>query len=98
MKINQGSSALSLYNLAKKKGYTLVASTEVNLFFIHNNFVKKIIDTQDAKIDDIVDDKAYRNFIFVGFVFLFSDGKNNKRVAHGRPRASNEKKGGAWTP
>jgi len=67
MKINQGSSALSLYNLAKKKGYTLVAATEVNLFFIHNNFVKKIIDTQDAKIDDIIDDKAYRNFIFVGF-------------------------------
>ena len=67
MKINQGSSALSLYNLAKKKGYTLVAATEVNLFFIHNNFVNKIIDTQDAKIDDIVDDKAYRNFIFVGF-------------------------------
>ena len=67
MKINQGSSALSLYNLAKKKGYTLVAATEVNLFFIHNNFVKKIIDTQYAKIDDIIDDKAYRNFIFVGF-------------------------------
>jgi len=67
MKINQGSSALSLYNLAKKKGYTLVAATEVNLFFIHNNFVKKIINTQDAKIDDIIDDKAYRNFIFVGF-------------------------------
>ena len=67
MKINQGSSALSLYNLAKKKGYTLVAATEVNLFFIHNNFVNKIIDTQDAKIDEIIDDKACRNFIFVGF-------------------------------
>ena len=67
MKINQGSSALSLYNLAKKKDYTLVAATEVNLFFIHNNFVNKVIDIQDTKIDDIVDDKAYRNFIFVGY-------------------------------
>ena len=67
MKINQGSSALSLYNLAKEKDYTLVAATEVNLFFIHNNFVNKVIDIQDTKIDDIVDDKAYRNFIFVGY-------------------------------
>lgn len=34
MKLNQGSSLLSLYMLAKHKGYELVATTECNAFFV----------------------------------------------------------------
>ena len=67
IKINQGSSALSFYNLAKRKNYTLVAATEINLFFIHNNYISKVTDNIDPKLDEIVDDKPYRNFIFTGF-------------------------------
>ena len=67
IKINQGSSALSFYNLAKRKNYTLVAATEINLFFVHNNYISKVTDNIDPKLDEIVDDKPYRNFIFTGF-------------------------------
>lgn len=34
MKINQGSSILSIYRLGKKKGYELVAATDSNAFFV----------------------------------------------------------------
>jgi len=67
IKINQGSSALSFYNLAKRKNYTLVAATEINLFFVHNDYINKVTDNIDPKLDEIVDDKPYRNFIFTGF-------------------------------
>ena len=67
IKINQGSSALSFYNLAKRKNYILVAATEINLFFVHNNYISKVTDNIDPKLDEIVDDKPYRNFIFTGF-------------------------------
>ena len=34
MKVNQGSSILAVYRLAKKKGYELVAATDPNAFFV----------------------------------------------------------------
>ena len=43
-KINEGSSARSLFNLAKKKNYNLVATTACNLIFVHNRFKKLITD------------------------------------------------------
>ncbi len=67
IKINQGSSALSFFNLAKRKNYTLVTATEINLFFVHNNYVSKVTDKLNPDLDEIVDDKANRNFIFSGF-------------------------------
>jgi len=34
MKVNQGSSILAMYRLAKKKGYEMVAATDANAFFV----------------------------------------------------------------
>ena len=67
IKINQGSSSLSFFKLAKRKNYTLVAATEINLFFIHNDYANKVTDKLDPKLDEIVDDTHHRNFIFTGF-------------------------------
>ena len=77
IKINQGSSALSLNNLAKKKGYYLVAATETNLFFLHKDYQNKVTNNKDFELNEIVDDKNYRNFVWTGF-----DGKifTNKKI------------------
>ena len=77
IKINQGSSALSLNNLAKKKGYYLVAATETNLFFLHKDYQNRVTNSKDFDLIEIVDDKNYRNFVWTGF-----DGKifTNKKI------------------
>ncbi len=67
IRINQGSSALSFFNLAKRKNYTLVAATEINLFFVYNDYISKVTDKLDPELQEIVDDKPHRNFIFTGF-------------------------------
>ena len=67
IKINQGSSALSFFNLAKRKNYTLVTATEINLFFVHNDYISKVTDKLDPDLQEIIDDKPHRNFIFTGF-------------------------------
>ena len=65
--INQGSSALSLYNLGKKKDYFLVAATEWNLIFVHDKYINKVLDNKLLTVTDVVDDSKFKNFIFVGF-------------------------------
>jgi len=67
LKIKQGSSALSLINLSKKKNYTAVAATHCNLFFINNEFKEDIIGKNELSINSLVDDHKYKNYIFFGF-------------------------------
>jgi hypothetical protein len=65
--INQGSSALSLIKLAKKKKYSPIAATEANLFFIKNSLKKYVIkNNKNYKIDDLINNKN-KNFIFVAY-------------------------------
>lgn len=66
-KINQGSSALSILNLAKKKGYSLICATHCNLFFVEKGFKEIIIGDNFFSINDFVDDEKYKNYIFYGF-------------------------------
>ena len=67
IRLNHGSSALSIFKLAKEKNYSLAAATEVNLIFVHNTFVQKVVDNKELKIEDVVIDERYKNFIFSGF-------------------------------
>ena len=48
--ITQGCSALSLVNLAKKKNYSLIASTYTNLFFIFNEFKENVLGPGQIKV------------------------------------------------
>jgi hypothetical protein len=66
MKVNQGSSALSLISLALSKNYFPVASTDCNLFFIHNKF-KKFITKKDKFNIDELQSNSNANFIFFGY-------------------------------
>jgi hypothetical protein len=65
-KINQGSSALALIELAKKKNYYPVAATDLNLFFIKNSLKKYILKKKNYKINDLINDKN-KNYIFFGY-------------------------------
>ena len=66
-KINQGSSALSILKLAKKKGYNLICATHCNLFFVEETFKQVIIGNNFFSINDFVDDTKHKNYIFYGF-------------------------------
>lgn len=65
MSINQGSSALSLVELAKKKMYSPVVATNHNLFFV-NNELKKYVTKKNYKINNLISEKN-NNFVFVGY-------------------------------
>jgi hypothetical protein len=67
VKLNQGSSILSLANLAKTKGYSPVAATYTNLFLINNNYLNLIVEKKNLSVSDIRDDSHARNFIFFGY-------------------------------
>ncbi len=63
MKINQGSSLLSLTKLGEKKDYKLIATTEVNAIFVKNLYYK-LFGINDNSLSLIHDDKKYQTRIF----------------------------------
>ena len=78
--ITQGCSALSLVNLAKKKNYSLIASTYSNLFFIFNEFKENVFGSgqitvrlpdgsveHDITLNSLIDENYAKNYIFYGY-------------------------------
>jgi len=66
MKINQGSSAKSIIDLALKKNYFPIASTDCNLFFVHNKFRQKITNSDKFDINQILPN-SNDNYVYCGF-------------------------------
>jgi hypothetical protein len=66
MKINQGSSAKSIIDLGLKKNYFPIASTDCNLFFVHNKFKKKITNLDKFYINQLLPN-SNDNYIFCGY-------------------------------
>lgn len=64
--INHGSSALSLFKLAIAKGYSLVATTKLNLIFVRNDVVHAS-GLQTFELKSLRDDSEYRTYLFVGY-------------------------------
>ncbi len=64
--IKQGSSAKSLVKLGIEKGYKLIASSFSNLFFIEKSYFN-LISKDEILLDDLIDDREIRNFIFCGY-------------------------------
>ena len=65
--IKQGTSALSLVNLAKSKNYLLVGCTLTNLFFIDKAFKNSVLGDSEIYLDKIRNDKKIKNIIFPGY-------------------------------
>ena len=65
--IKQGTSALSLINLAKNKDYLLVGSTLSNLFFVDRAYKKYVLGNSEIHLDNIRSDKKIKNIIFPGY-------------------------------
>ena len=82
MNINQGSSAKSLIDLAFQKGYFPIASTNCNLFFIHNKFKKFITNLDKFDIDRLLPN-SHDNFIFCGYDGTIFTSKPLKLIWHG---------------
>jgi hypothetical protein len=66
MKINQGSSAKSIIDLGLKKNYFPIASTDCNLFFVHNKFKQKITNLDKIDINQLLPN-SNDNYIFCGY-------------------------------
>ena len=66
MKINQGSSAKSIIDLGLKKNYFPIASTDCNLFFVHNKFKQKITNLDNFDINQLLPN-SNDNYIYCGF-------------------------------
>lgn len=66
MNVNQGSSGKSLIDLAVKKNYFPIASTDCNLFFIHNLFKNLITEENNFDINKLLMNNN-KNYVFVGF-------------------------------
>jgi hypothetical protein len=66
MKINQGSSAKSIIDLGLKKNYFPIASTDCNLFFVHNKFKQKITNLDKFDINQLLPN-SNDNYIYCGF-------------------------------
>ena len=65
--VKHGSSAKSIWQLARRKGYALVATTDVNLFFIDRCYLEKIGIEQELTLDELRDDSRFKVYIFSGY-------------------------------
>lgn len=66
--IKQGCGPGALVRLAETKGYSPVAATECNLFFVRDEFVEAATGVRDApQLGTLRDDRDIRVFIFSGF-------------------------------
>jgi hypothetical protein len=66
MKIKQGSSAKSIIDLGLKKNYFPIATTNCNIFFIHNNFKKFITSSDKFNVNELLLDLD-DNFLFFSY-------------------------------
>jgi hypothetical protein len=65
-RIKQGSSAKAIVELAMKKGYKLVSVTDTNLFFMENNLMQYIIDSE-VSLEELNPAGNNPNIVFSGY-------------------------------
>jgi hypothetical protein len=82
MKINQGSSAKSIIDLGLKKNYFPIASTDCNLFFVHNKFKKKITNLDKFDINQLLPN-SNDNYIYCGYDGTVFTSKPLNLICHG---------------
>jgi hypothetical protein len=66
VRVAQGSSILSIYKLAKSKGYELVAATELNAIFVAEQYFS-LFDIKDNSLDAMRTDNSRITYIFNGY-------------------------------
>lgn len=82
--VKQGASAKSLILLGEKKGYSLVAVTESNVFMVRNDLLAAVVGTQSISLDQVRDDSAAKFFLFVAYDgTILSNKKELKLDWHG---------------
>jgi len=74
--VKQGCSPLALVRLAETKGYSLVACTEPNLFFVENGYVDAVVGINRPTLDDLRDDEELKAYLFVGYDGTLLSNKN----------------------
>ncbi|MFA5553350.1 MAG: hypothetical protein WCZ89_09235 [Phycisphaerae bacterium] len=78
MRVGQGSSLLAINNLAKTKGYELVAVTLTNAVFVLKKFYS-LFNIDDNSVETMMTDESMMTYIFCGYdgsVFIRGYGKS----------------------
>ena len=44
-----------------------MCSTQTNIFFVHEDFKKNVIGDVELSLDDLINDRNVKNFIFFGY-------------------------------
>ena len=65
--IKRGSSAKSLVGLAEGKGYSLVAATTCNVFFVDDAYRESVAGSGKISLPDVRDDEDTKCYLFSGF-------------------------------
>jgi hypothetical protein len=66
--INQGSSARAISDLAIRKGYSLVAATECNLFFVNSKYQDCVLGAKrDTQLEEVVNSPYPEVYVFSGY-------------------------------
>jgi hypothetical protein len=65
-KIKQGSSAKAIVELATEKGYKIVSITNTNLFFVENNLIQYIMDSE-VSLEELNPAGNDPNIVFSGY-------------------------------
>ncbi len=65
-KINQGSSLLSIWKLAKQKEYELCATTFANAFFVDKKYFS-LFNIKDSSVNELRSDESAITYIFCGY-------------------------------
>jgi len=82
LKINQGSSAKSIIDLGLKKNYFPIASTDTNIFFVHNKFKQKITNLDKFDINQLLPN-SNDNYVYCGYDGTVFTSKPLNLIWHG---------------
>lgn len=65
--IRHGNGARAIDDLARQKGYVLVAATTVNLFFVDRQFAYAVLGAARPTLDELRDEGDFVSYVFAGY-------------------------------
>jgi hypothetical protein len=65
--VRQGNSARAIDNLARSKGYVLVAATMVNLVYVEQSLASSVLGAVRPDLDELRDESTYVAYVFAGY-------------------------------
>ena len=79
-KVQQGAAAKSLADLARSKGYSLVAVTDLNLILVRDDLASAVVGDATCTLESLRDDSWTKTFLFYGYDGTVLSNKSELRL------------------